>query len=547
MSKKVITLIQTFTLALLPLLLNGINVSLSFSLSDSTYTHDHSKCDATAHPWFSPVRKVIKESEKSEIPFEVKTVVIDAGHGGHDPGCSGANSREKHIALALSKKLAQLMQERMPGLRVILTRDKDVFIPLQERAAIANRNNADMFISIHCNYMPGSSATRGSETYVMGLHTADENLEVAKRENAAILHEDNYKENYGGYDPNSPEGHIMLSMFQNAFLDQSILLANKVEERFAEAERRSRGVKQAGFLVLRETAMPSILIEAGFLSSRREEAYLKTAAGQEVIANAILEAFVEYKYEIEGGQISTAPILANSVQKREGVRPMQTSNTIQYKEEPLKKAVNNQEIAKKSPVPAAPQTQPMNQPARAHPLDTKPNFDKPTVKVESEPMIISHTPQHQQMLARSQRYPTSPSQPTYNTPSTPSDAPAYRTGSPKSATPSRPATTSENSNHRPAASSARAWQQNIRFCVQLAASPKPLSTSTSKWQQVNYRIEVIQENSLFKYQARHFLNFQQAFAAKLQVQKQGFNDAFIVAYKNGEKIPLQEARKELGQ
>ncbi len=544
MSKKVITLIQTFTLALLPLLLNGINVSLSFPLSDSTHNHLHSNCDAIAHQWFSPVRKVIKESEKSEIPFEVKTVVIDAGHGGHDPGCSGAHSREKHIALAISKKLAQLMQERMPGLRVILTRDKDVFIPLQERAAIANRNNADMFISIHCNYMPGSSATRGSETYVMGLHTADENLEVAKRENAAILHEDNYQENYNGYDPNSAEGHIMLSMFQNAFLDQSILLANKVEKRFAEAERKSRGVKQAGFLVLRETAMPSILIETGFLSSRREEAYLKTAAGQEVIANAILEAFVEYKYEIEGGQISTAPMLANRAQEIQGVRPMQTSNTIKYQEETVQQSNSpKQEIVQRSPTPI--NTQPVNQPTRAHPLDTKPNFSSPSVQVEPEPMIISHTPQNRQNATKTPTYRKHPSAPTYATPTTSTKEIAYEKSA-KAKTQNRTAST-ESIPHRPTASSKRARQQSIRFCVQLAASPKPLVTNTPKWRQVSYRIEVIQENSLFKYQARHFLNFQQAFAAKLQVQKQGFGDAFIVAYKNGEKIPLQEARKELGQ
>ena len=382
----------------------------------------------------------------------------------------------------------------------------------------------------------------------MGLHTADENLEVAKRENAAILHEDNYMENYGGYDPNSPEGHIMLSMFQNAFLDQSILLANKVENRFAEAERKSRGVKQAGFLVLRETAMPSILIEAGFLSSRREEAYLKTAAGQEVIANAILEAFVEYKYEIEGGQISTAPILANQVQERQRVRPMQTSNSIKYTTEAETKKPEQETTTTRAP--QTPSIQAANQPTTAHPLDNKPNFNTtPSVQVQPEPMIISKTPQAQRNTVRTQGY----------QPSTTSSTPAYRNNTAaksgaytpsttaKATPPKREAKAVDNSNHSPAATSARARQQNIRFCVQLAASPKPLSTSTPKWQQVSYRIEVIQENSLFKYQARHFLNFQQAFAAKLQVQKQGFKDAFIVAYKNGEKIPLQAARKELGQ
>lgn len=545
MSKKVITLIQTLTLSFLPLLLNGFNVSLSIH-SHSTSDHLTEPIEASVYEdWFDEVRKVIKESEKSEIPFEVKTVVIDAGHGGHDPGCSGAHSREKHIALAISKKLAQLMKERMPGLRVILTRDKDVFIPLQERAAIANRNNADMFISIHCNYMPGSSATRGSETYVMGLHTADENLEVAKRENAAILHEDNYQQTYGGYDPNSPEGHIMLSMFQNAFLEQSILLANKVEKRFAEAERKSRGVKQAGFLVLRETAMPSILIEAGFLSSRREEAYLKTAAGQEVIANAILEAFVEYKYEIEGGQITTAPILASgSIQERKGVRPLQTSNSIQYDEPTTaEKKVLVEQQPKAAPTRARTQQfQSVIQPTTAHPLDTKPNFDRQAVQVEPEPMVISKTPQANTAPPQRQSYQNTDNKVSYTAPST-----TTKRATTPPATHTKKTATPASASNLPVVTSERARQQNIRFCVQLAASPKPLSTGTSKWQQVNYRIEVIQENRLFKYQARHFLNFQQAFAAKLQVQKQGFKDAFIVAYKDGKKVPLQEARRELGQ
>lgn len=542
MCNKVITLIQTLTLSFLPLLLNGFNVSLSIHSHANSTVQIDTLSPVDVEGSFATVRKVIKESEKSEIPFEVKTVVIDAGHGGHDPGCSGAHSREKHIALAISKKLAALMQERMPGLRVILTRDKDVFIPLQERAAIANRNNADMFISIHCNYMPGSSATRGSETYVMGLHTADENLEVAKRENAAILHEDNYKENYNGYDPNSPEGHIMLSMFQNAFLDQSILLANKVEKRFAEAERKSRGVKQAGFLVLRETAMPSVLIETGFLSSRREEAYLLTSVGQAVIANAILEAFVEYKYEVEAGQITTAPILANRVKEHKGVRPMQTSNTIKYDPASADEKISSEELLRKIKANPSPQAsyQATNQPSTAHPLDTKPNFNTPTqVQVEPEPMVISRTPQAATQQPQQQVYQRSQPMTNY----VPAKTREAVASTAQVSTKAAPTTTSEK--RTTTISTAR--RQNIRFCVQLAASPKPLATSTPKWQQVSYRIEVIQENRLFKYQARHFLNFQQALSAKLQVQKQGFSDAFIVAYKEGEKISVQAARKELGQ
>lgn len=232
--------------------------------------------------------------------YAIKTVVIDAGHGGKDPGCHGLNSREKDIVLAISLALGRKMKATFPGIQVIYTRDKDVFIPLHERAKIANRNKADLFISIHCNYIEKRNKAFGTETYVMGLHRAKDNLEVAKRENAAILHEEDYEEHYDGYDPDSPEGHIILSMFQNAHLVQSILLAQYIEDEFINRlKRHSRGVKQAGFLVLRNTTMPSVLVETGFLSHDEEEEFLRDKKNQEAVADALLNAFKLYKSEIE--------------------------------------------------------------------------------------------------------------------------------------------------------------------------------------------------------------------------------------------------------
>ncbi|MBR9920957.1 MAG: hypothetical protein GYB31_08965 [Bacteroidetes bacterium] len=231
---------------------------------------------------------------------ELKVVVIDPGHGGHDPGCSGSHSREKHIALAISKLMAESLRAKYPNLKVILTRETDVFIPLHERAAIANRNKADLFISVHCNYFPHSLRVNGSETYVLGMHRKEENLNVAKRENASIYMEDNYEANYD-YDPDSPEGHIMISMFQNAYLDRSIRFAELVEERmFIDTRRKSRGVRQAGFLVLRATAMPSVLIETGYLSNSKDEDYLYSPEGQQQIAHSLVRAFSHYKSEVEG-------------------------------------------------------------------------------------------------------------------------------------------------------------------------------------------------------------------------------------------------------
>src|SRR5690606_7220804 len=225
-----------------------------------------------------------------------------------DPGCNGHNSREKEIALAIGLELGRQIKATHPDVEVIYTRDKDVFIPLNERAAIANRNKADLFISIHCNYIGIRNRASGSETYVLGLHRAEDNLEVAKRENAAILMEDDYERTYEGFDPNSPEGHIILSMFQNAYLEQSIRIATHIETNFKKNGRLpSRGVKQAGFLVLRETAMPSVLVETGFLSSDLDEKYLMNPDNQREVASAMLKAFSQYKREYEKGAVTVAP------------------------------------------------------------------------------------------------------------------------------------------------------------------------------------------------------------------------------------------------
>ncbi|HSF89468.1 MAG TPA: N-acetylmuramoyl-L-alanine amidase [Saprospiraceae bacterium] len=239
-------------------------------------------------------------SLEAQVPYKIRKVVIDPGHGGKDPGCSGHHSREKEVALSIGLDLGKKLKAQYPDIQVIYTRDTDVFIPLNERAAIANRNKADLFISIHCNYISVRNRATGSETYVLGLHRAEDNLDVAKRENSAILLEENYEKTYEGFDPYSPEGHIILTMFQNAHLEQSILFATHVESAFKKLSRLpSRGVKQAGFLVLRETTMPSVLIETGFLSTDTDENYLMKKENQQEMASTILKAFSNYKKEVE--------------------------------------------------------------------------------------------------------------------------------------------------------------------------------------------------------------------------------------------------------
>lgn len=236
-------------------------------------------------------------SPNGERKNAVKTVVIDAGHGGKDPGCIGHGGEyEKNIALNIALKLGQFLKDSLPNVNVIYTRTDDHFIELWKRADIANKNKADLFISIHCNASTNKSA-HGNETYVMGLHKTDDNLNVSKRENQAVTLEDNYQENeeYLGYDPNSEEGHIILSLFQNAHFQQSLMLAENVQTKFKEnILMRNLGVKQAGFLVLWKTSMPSVLVETGFLTNPKDYSFLNSHFGQEKTAWSIFKAINHY-------------------------------------------------------------------------------------------------------------------------------------------------------------------------------------------------------------------------------------------------------------
>ncbi|WP_161890392.1 N-acetylmuramoyl-L-alanine amidase family protein [Pontibacter russatus] len=230
--------------------------------------------------------------------YKVRTVVIDAGHGGKDVGCNGKHSQEADVALSLALQVGKLIQENLPDVKVIYTRKEDKFVELIDRAGIANKNDADLFISIHLN--SGPPAAYGTETYTMGIQKSEGNLLVAKRENSVVLQEENYKENYNGFDPNSPQSHILFTLHQSAYIDNSLSFASKVEEEFStRVGRKSRGVKQAPFLVLWKSFMPSVLIECGFLTNPTEEKFLNDKTGQTYMASGIYRAFKEYKKELE--------------------------------------------------------------------------------------------------------------------------------------------------------------------------------------------------------------------------------------------------------
>jgi N-acetylmuramoyl-L-alanine amidase len=242
---------------------------------------------------------VISYSAFSQEKTKIRKVVIDAGHGGKDPGAIGRNAKEKNITLAIALKLGKVIRENLSDIDVIFTREKDVFVELYQRAEIANRNKADLFISIHCNANP-SRVFQGAETYVMGLHKSKQNLEISKLENASILMEPDYLARYDGFDPGSDESYITFTLFQNAYLNQSTEFAAEVQNELKDrVGMDDRGVRQAGFLVLYKTTMPAVLIETGFLSNPVEESYLMSATGQDHIANAIFRAFNSYKQRIE--------------------------------------------------------------------------------------------------------------------------------------------------------------------------------------------------------------------------------------------------------
>jgi N-acetylmuramoyl-L-alanine amidase len=360
---------------------------------------------------------------------KVRVVVIDAGHGGSDPGCHGLKHFEKDVALSITLKVGKYIEENIKDVKVVYTRKTDVFVPLNEIASHANKNNADLFICIHCNAAVNKQVF-GSETYVMGLHKTKGNLEVAKRENASILFEEDYKKKYEGFDPNSDEANIIFNMYQNAFLEQSLSYASKVQEEFRKNKNLTdKGVKQAGFLVLWKTSMPSVLIETGFLTNAEEEKYLGSQKGQDQIAFAIYKAFKNYKAEVEGYD-------------------------------------------------AGPE-----------------NEIRPRISEEQVEAIEQHIHQQEKDTIKS----------VVNQP-----------------------------------------ENKILFKIQIANSSKKIPPNSPKFASVK-NVEELVEDKTFKYLTGDFKTMEEAFEEQRRLRKQGFEDAFTVAFINGKKSSIKEARELLAK
>ncbi len=234
-----------------------------------------------------------------DVKNTIRTVIVDAGHGGRDPGALGANSKEKDITLKIALKLGKLIEENVPDVKVVYTRTEDVSVELIERPKIANENKADLYISIHVNAST-KTAPYGTSTHIMGINQSGKNLDVAIRENSVMMLEDNYESNYKGFDPTSPESYLIYSLMQNTFEKQSIEFASYIQTEFSEkGKRKSRGIERQPLYVLANSSMPGVLIETGFITNLEEEKYLMSDYGQDIIASAIYRAFKQYKTRIE--------------------------------------------------------------------------------------------------------------------------------------------------------------------------------------------------------------------------------------------------------
>lgn len=420
-------------------------------------------------------------------PFD--KIVIDAGHGGKDPGCSGSHAKEKVIALDIAKRLGKMLNAYHPEIEVIYTRETDVFIPLNKRIDMANKHQADLFISIHCNYVPHGKA-RGTETYVMGLHRAEDNLEVAKRENSVILLETDYKKTYQGYDPYSPEGHILLSMVQNAHLEQSISIASKIEDSFGSRTRlKSRGVKQAGFVVLREATMPSILVETGFLSNSIDEAYLKSEVGQKEVASSIVKAITEYKIEIEGQYwLTSTPEIANPTASYEPIASSENSISSS-----ISSSTSTSTYQQKLDQPKA-ETSTIISNSNAQPLaghNTTKSYSGATI-YNGPGIEVSNSSEHIVGKTQSTGVTTQ-----------------YQTG-----------------------------QQEIIYRVQIAASvKKPLLGDHKEFNRFS-DLEIKLEQGMYKYLTGHYYDLNEALTQREYLLNDGFKGAFVVAYLDGTRVDM---------
>ena len=530
------------------------------------------------------------------------TLVIDAGHGGHDSGAPGAISKEKDINLKVALAFGKMVEKNCHDVKVVYTRTTDVFIPLSERANIANRNKADLFISVHTNALDGGKISRGFETYTLGMHRANDNLNVAKRENSVILIEKDYKQRYAGFDPKSSESYIMFELMQDKNMAKSVDLAKLIQsEVCAVSGRVNKGVHQAGFLVLRETSMPSCLIELGFITTPDEEQFLNSADGQNLMAKGIYNAFLKYKKQhgstkiaADGG--SDAPdntlVLAQQtipVAPAPAPRPSTAPK-------PSTSTSASSSATPKAPSTPKPSSTTESSSSTAHPMATRPFVEDDTTSVTqfAEQRSVRKLP----TTSTASPPPATPAPPPPTTaaaaprPATPTPPPPVTTAAaPRPATPApqppatttaapRPATPAPQPTPLPSSDTARVTatipppptqptpvtsQQPVAqdspsvpsptpvaplleaggrpiFKVQIAANSLQLPVDDAVFKGLQ-GVDMYVENDLYKYTVGATPDFEEISQLRKTVSEL-FPQAFIIAFRDGMKIPLAQAIKE---
>lgn len=372
------------------------------------------------------------------------TVVIDPGHGGKDPGTLGSTVKEKDIVLAVGRKFGRLIKENHPDVKVIYTRSTDVFIPLDQRAILANNSKANLFISIHADHAE-SPGVRGASTFTLGQNRTRENLEIAKRENSVILLEDNYKQRYEGFDPRLAESYIMFEFMQDNYMNQSIQFACTLQGKFVASGRKDRGVRQDIFLVLRCTSMPSVLVELGFLSNAEEEQFLKSEEGQNKMAESLLRGFTDFKKNYDRKSNTTV-----STTKKNSSSSRSKNSRTKVQEEPEDSLEDTSETINGVDNPVA--------------ADKSDNEDK-----------------------------------------------------------------------------SKSADKGVVFKLQMTTSPVKLTSNSKKLKGI--QMDFFMEKGLYKYTYGSFETFEEA-NRKRREFKNSFPDAFVIAFKDGEKMPIQEARAQ---
>lgn len=467
-------------------------------------------------------------------------VVLDAGHGGHDPGNLGNGYLEKNIALNIVLNAGAIL-ERTPGVKVVYTRNDDTFVDLYVRGEIANKANADLFVSVHCD--SHTSNAHGAGTFVLGLHANKQNFEIAKKENSVIYLEDNYESRYADYDINSPESVIGLTIMQEEFLDQSISLAKSIQNNFAnKLKRKDREVKQAGFIVLHQTFMPSVLVETGFLTNDDEGAYLNSRRGQSDMGMAIAEAIVVYKGGVQSGSQETSNIVTTPVPdpKEEVVEEKvtevnQTGNSKDAAEQFAKNPGANP-IVEKTPdkAPKKPEVtetvvkEVVAKPDGQEEVVETPNTSDTVVKVIEEEAqeagSITDSPVEQEVILASNE---------------PEPAKVEKKEIPK---PKEAIKEEVKKEEVITANPVKGNDKNIVFKVQLMASTKEIDLQPSNFGGLN-KLSKERFKQFNRYMYGSTDSFKQAKLLKSNADAKGYPSSYIVAYKDGIRIPTPDAIK----